>query len=108
MTESENALSDLLNNLSISNIDYAFQDRKVQESINSNTESNLNIKVFEENLKKVLETGTVVLSISNTDNLITDMAQFKPEYLNCVPEFDGNPSELNRFLATCKSDRLFL
>ncbi|XP_048522609.1 uncharacterized protein LOC125504520 [Dendroctonus ponderosae] len=31
------------------------------------------------------------------------MAQFKPEYLSCVPQFDGNPSELNRFLATCKS-----
>jgi len=64
--------------------------RKVQESINSNTQSNFNIKVFEENLKKVLETGTVVLPISSTNNLMTDMAQFKPEYLNCVPQFDGN------------------
>ncbi|KAJ8956429.1 hypothetical protein NQ314_006728 [Rhamnusium bicolor] len=31
------------------------------------------------------------------------MAQFKPEYLSCVPQFDGNPNELNRFLSTCDS-----
>lgn len=36
-------------------------------------------------------------------NHIKRMSQFKPEYLNCVPVFNGNPSELNRFLAICKS-----
>lgn len=28
------------------------------------------------------------------------MAQFKPEYLNCLPEFRGNPNDLNRFNET--------
>lgn len=32
-----------------------------------------------------------------------NMAQFKPEYLKCVPEFDGNPNDLNRYLSTCQS-----
>ncbi|KAJ8976923.1 hypothetical protein NQ317_005095 [Molorchus minor] len=31
------------------------------------------------------------------------MAQFKSEYLKCVPQFDGNPNELNRYLSTCES-----
>ena len=31
------------------------------------------------------------------------MAQFKLEYVNCVPQFDGNLNELNRYLATCES-----
>lgn len=29
--------------------------------------------------------------------------QFKPEYLNCIPEFDGNPNELSRYLSTSES-----
>lgn len=33
----------------------------------------------------------------------TTMSQFKPEYLNCVPQFDGNPNELNRYLSICDS-----
>lgn len=28
---------------------------------------------------------------------------FKTEYLNCVPEFDGNPNELGRYLSICES-----
>lgn len=28
--------------------------------------------------------------------------EFRPEYLKCVPEFDGNPIELNRYLTTCE------
>lgn len=35
-------------------------------------------------------------------NNLVNMA-FKPEYLSCVPQFDGNPSELNRYLSTCES-----
>ncbi|XP_030763153.1 probable serine/threonine-protein kinase DDB_G0276461 [Sitophilus oryzae] len=31
------------------------------------------------------------------------MNNFKPELLNCVPNFDGNPNDLNRYLATCQS-----
>ena len=29
--------------------------------------------------------------------------EFKPEYLNFVPAFDGDPTELNRFLSTCQT-----
>lgn len=36
-------------------------------------------------------------SSSNSQN------DFKPEYLNCVPTFDGTPNDLNRYLATCQS-----
>ena len=32
-----------------------------------------------------------------------DMSQFKPEYLKCVPVFDGNPNDLNRYISTCQS-----
>lgn len=28
----------------------------------------------------------------------------KPGHLNCVPTFDGNPLELNRYLAICESN----
>ncbi|KAH1014411.1 hypothetical protein HUJ04_003252 [Dendroctonus ponderosae] len=30
---------------------------------------------------------------------------FKPEYLNSIPTFDGNPTELNRYLAIYKRDQ---
>lgn len=42
-------------------------------------------------------------SSENLENTDIIMAQFKPEYLNCVPQFDGNPNELNRYLSTCES-----
>lgn len=31
------------------------------------------------------------------------MAEFKTEYLKCVPEFDGNPAELQRYLSTSEN-----
>ncbi|ENN74717.1 hypothetical protein YQE_08708, partial [Dendroctonus ponderosae] len=31
------------------------------------------------------------------------IAQFRPEYLKCVPEFDGKPNDLNRYLLSCQS-----
>ena len=31
------------------------------------------------------------------------MTDFKSEYLNCVPHFDGNPNELYRYLNICES-----
>lgn len=41
---------------------------------------------------------------SYSNNLDNNMAAgFKPEYLNCVPSFDGNPNDLNRFLGVCES-----
>lgn len=35
--------------------------------------------------------------------LAPKMAQFKVEYLNCIPTFDGNPNDLNRYLSICDS-----
>lgn len=37
------------------------------------------------------------------NNRKSTMAQFKPEYLSCIPQFDGNPNDLNRYLAVCQS-----
>ena len=36
-------------------------------------------------------------------NLNPKMALFKAEYLGCIPEFNGNPEELQRFINTCES-----
>lgn len=63
---------------------------------------------------KIQEPEENIVTLSNCDltnnelinsdiTLIETMAQFKPEYLNCVPQFDGNPNELNRYLGTCES-----
>lgn len=43
------------------------------------------------------------LQVNSEKINLNNMAQFKPEYLNCIPQFDGNPNELNRFLTTCES-----
>ncbi|KAJ8977554.1 hypothetical protein NQ317_019129 [Molorchus minor] len=44
---------------------------------------------------------TLSFSARSVEN--REMAQFKSEYLKCVPQFDGNPNELNRYLSTCES-----
>lgn len=33
----------------------------------------------------------------------TKMAEFRPEYLNCIPQFDGSPNDLGRYLSVCQS-----
>lgn len=43
------------------------------------------------------------LSLSESINQTENMAEFKSEYLKCVPIFDGDPNELNRYLTTCES-----
>lgn len=48
---------------------------------------------------------------NNQNNCLSDSSiseikmaqQFKPEYLSCIPQFDGNPNDLNRYLAVCQS-----
>lgn len=76
-------LSEILRNLSITSADSIF-----------NTANNI--------------LSTAGTSTSNNFELIDNnisikMSVFKPEYLNCVPTFDGNPNDLNRYLATCDS-----
>lgn len=40
----------------------------------------------------------------NLNSNISKMTQtFKAEYLNCLPEFDGNPNELNRYISISES-----
>lgn len=58
--------------------------------ISSNSHSN-NISI--NNIKPVIRKSL----------LERKMSQFKVEYLNCVPTFDGNPNDLNRFLNICDS-----
>lgn len=42
--------------------------------------------------------------LNSSNNNLNNMANtFKPEYLNCVPTFDGNATELNRYLTTCQT-----
>ena len=41
--------------------------------------------------------------ISEQTNQYNDMEQFKPEYLKCIPDFDGNPNDLNRYLSICQN-----
>ena len=48
--------------------------------------------------------NTPTNSNSNLALNFNNMANtFKPEYLNCIPTFDGNATELNRFLSTCET-----
>lgn len=55
--------------------------------------------------KSILSSLSEISSeISNNQSILSmPNEQFKPEYLKCVPTFDGNPNDLNRYLATCDS-----
>lgn len=82
-------------------------------NLNSNINFEINIAELEAKLVALKAEGNLVFPILETiqenniafaNSNISNMANnFKPEYLNCVPQFDGNPCELNRYLATCKS-----
>lgn len=58
-------------------------------------------------LPEIVATGATINNINNLDTANfseSKMAQqFKPEYLNCIPQFDGHPNDLNRYLAVCQS-----
>lgn len=60
-----------------------------------------------QSFKKLLEVPLVTKQEVNSSSIKIlssfNMAHFKPEYLKCVPEFDGNPNDLNRYLSTCQS-----
>lgn len=77
------------------------------------TDSSSNTEDFINNINSLFagtattETATSTINPNNLNlNLNSsnaNMAQFKPEYLNCVPQFDGNANDLNRYLAVCQS-----
>lgn len=64
--------------------------------INPSTDSN------QTSLNNSLNSNST-LNSNLTQILTVNMAELKPEFLNCVPTFNGNPSELNRFLSVCDS-----
>lgn len=80
-------------------------DNLISDLLNLNLDTpsadSVSIKPVESlNLRK---TPNIEKSNSNIRSSKSAMAQFKPEYLNCVPIFDGSPNDLNRYLATCQS-----
>lgn len=67
-----------------------------------------------ENLTQIIENLNINPSTDSESRPVTfctpisadtldKMAQFKPEFLNCVPNFDGNPNDLYRYLSVCES-----
>lgn len=49
-------------------------------------------------------TNTFSQNSNQGSNLEANMSQaFNSEYLKCVPVFDGNPNDLNRYLAVCEA-----
>lgn len=107
---SSGVLNSNLSNSSI--IDLSNRNKNTnQERSFSNSDNNrfdIDVSGLELTLNRLKEKRELIFnslnSNSNSDTLqFETMSQFKPEYLNCVPQFDGNPSELNRYLATCKS-----
>lgn len=85
-------LNDTFNKLSLS--DHSLLEETNNSLINSNSDiqstSSSNIKL---NQKPLIRPSI----------LDPKMSQFKVEYLNCVPQFDGNPNDLNRYLNICES-----
>ncbi|KAJ8967270.1 hypothetical protein NQ314_002998 [Rhamnusium bicolor] len=61
---------------------------------------NNSLHILESNIQTSNQIINSKISLTSENQI---MAQFKPEYLSCVPQFDGNPNELNRVLSTCDS-----
>lgn len=80
----------------------------IEELSNLSIESNENpLTDSTKNSKRLLEVSLInkeeINSLSSKILSSFKMAQFRAEYLKCVPEFDGNPNDLNRYLSTCQS-----
>lgn len=62
-----------------------------------------------ENLARAIESLTITSDNLNTNNqiqqpIISNMSlDFKPEYLSCIPQFDGNPNNLLNFISSSES-----
>lgn len=81
-------------------------DSEVEDSFVANLR-NLNLETDSQisetsNFKYNISLKPSALQNSN-QNLQTNMATFNPEYLKCVPVFDGNPNDLNRYLTVCEA-----
>lgn len=106
-SDSASKNSEVLNNQELeSNLSFnpLFENLASTSSIDTVTSPNLDLTAFKQTISILREQENLNFSsLNNTENIYRIMAQFKPEYLSCVPQFDGNPCELNRYLATCKS-----
>lgn len=83
--------------MSIENLLANFENLRIPSSADTDSDSetdSLNISTVNNNhnLNNIL-----------SNNINSNMSQFKPEYLNCVPTFDGNPNDLNRYISTCQT-----
>lgn len=76
------SLNEIIDSLENLNINNPCTDSEIVNSEQSNSEIHQSLEDYVNNMAQ---------------------AQFKPEYLNCVPQFDGNPNELNRYLSICES-----
>lgn len=83
--------------MSIENIVEEFNKLQVNSSTDSQIPLTSNIQENQSNSSN----SSLNIGSFRLNNLL--IMAFKPEYLNCVPNFDGNPSELNRYLSTCES-----
>lgn len=93
-------LSDILEKLSLAgpSADSDSDENLLEESINNNKTQ------LETEGKLIKELVIQVDSVFNKNNQVNMPNEiFKAEYLNCIPDFDGNPNELGRYLATCES-----
>lgn len=83
-------LSDILRNL-----------RLESTSTDSQNPSN-SFQILRENQQIIVNLRDQFIQLNQNTNHI-NMSQFKTEYLNCVPQFNGDPNELNRYLSICQS-----
>lgn len=77
-------------------LEQAFRSLNLTDRINDlvQTQNFITEEIVEPTLRRLF----------NPNNTVdVTMTQFKHEYLNCVPNFSGNPNELNEFLATADS-----
>lgn len=87
----------------MSNLDTIIEELSSLSIENSNNPLTDSIDNSKKLLQVPLITKEEVKDLSNRILSSFTMPQFKPEYLQCVPQFDGNPNDLNRYLTTCQS-----
>lgn len=82
--------------MSVENLTAFLNKLQITSTDSQNNPSQNNLVQTSSNLESTISSHYQLLTGNTT------MA-FKAEYLNCVPTFDGNPNDLNRYLSTCDS-----
>lgn len=94
-----------LNNISLNpSTDSGSENSESTNNSHISTYNNDQISLVQ-STEEATQLSNLVLTAFNSNLSINSsiMPDFKPEYLKCVPDFDGNPNDLNRFLTTCDS-----